>query len=101
MPGQGVHLHSKQQLQETNLYAIQLCEGTFVPSNGPGLTAIAQDGLDEGVKQFAFDSGVMNVQLLTSTMQTKHCWFGSFAEALQGCWKAPCGTYGSAQVLEK
>ena len=35
MQGRGVCLHSKQHLQETNLCALQLCKGSFVPSNGP------------------------------------------------------------------
>ena len=48
-------MHSKQPLQETNLCALQLCKGKFVSSNGPDLAAIAQYGLDKGVKQLALD----------------------------------------------
>ena len=82
MQGRGVCLHSKQHLQETNLCALQLCKGSFVPSNGPDLTAIAQNGPDKGIEQFALDNWVMNVQLLASAVQAKHSAFGSFAEGL-------------------
>ena len=82
MQGRGVCLHSKQHLQETNLCALQLCKGSFVPFNGPDLTAIAQNGPDKGIEQFALDNWVMNVQLLASAVQAKHSAFGSFAEGL-------------------
>ena len=82
MQGRGVCLHSQQPLQETNLCALQLYKGRFVSSNAPDLAAIAQYGLDKGVKQVALDNWVINVQLLASAVQATHSTFGSFAESL-------------------
>ena len=77
-----MYLHSKQPLQESSLCTLQLCKDNFVSSNGPNLTAIAQYGLDKGVKQSAPDNGVMKVQLLASAVQAKYSACGSFAEGL-------------------
>ena len=96
MQGRGVCLHSKQHLQETNLCALQLCKGSFVSSNRPDLTAIAQNGLNKGIEQFSLDNWVVNVQLLASAVQAKRSAFGSFAEGLWGC----CGgMHGGARIL--
>ena len=56
-----------------------------------------------GIKQFALDNGIMNVQLLASAVQPKHSAFGSLGsfadlEGLWGCCEAPGGMYGGAQL---
>ena len=57
-------------------------QGAHIPSNRPHLTVVSQNGLDNGVKAFASDNGVMTAQLLASAVQARHCLFGSFTEAL-------------------
>ena len=63
-----LQLHFKQPLQEAYLNAFQLVKIRLVGNDGPDLKAIAQDWLHKRVKQFAFDDGIMEMQLLTATL---------------------------------
>ena len=100
MQGLGVHLHTKQHLEEANLCALELCKGGFATDDGPDLTAVAQYGLHKGIKQLALDNGVMYLQLLTSSHQAKHGCLGCLTEGLYGCWETACAMHADAQILE-
>ena len=68
----GLRPYSKQSLQESLLDAFKFIKVCPVVSDGPTLTAMTQDWLHQGVKQFAFEARIMEMQLLTSA--AKQTW---------------------------
>ena len=75
-----MHLDPKQNFLKANLYSVHACKCCLRTKNTPDLTAVAQDGLHQSVKQFAFQDRVMDAELLTSMLQPKHGSFGSLTE---------------------
>ena len=80
----GLRLHSKQSLQKSLLDAFKLIKVCPVANDGPNLTAITQDWLHQGVKQFAFDARIIKMQLLASPLQGQLGLCGCFAEVFNG-----------------
>ena len=55
----GLRLDSKQSLQESLLDAFRLIKVRSFANDGPALGIITQDWLHKGVKQLAYDAGIM------------------------------------------
>ena len=80
----GLRLYSKQYLQKSLLDAFKLIKGCPVANHGPNLTALTQDRLRQGIKQFVLNARILKMQLLTSPLQSKHGPCGCFAEVFNG-----------------
>ena len=93
-------LHTKQHLQEPYLDLLKLLECSVTPCHTPYFTAIAQDGLDQDIKQLALEVRFRYAELLASPLQTKHGPSGCLAQILNGRCEALGSMPQDSQVLE-
>ena len=87
VPSLGVVLNTKQNFQELQLYPLHASRDSFCTQNAPDITAVAQYGFHKAYQ--TPQDRVVNIQVLTSSLHSKHESFGSLAGVLNGRAQSP------------
>ena len=97
VPCLGVHLDTKQILQEPQLYPLHAFQGCFRTLDAPDLTALAQYVLHMRVKEFGFQNESFAVDICIALQKWLFC---GLAEVLNGRAQSLGAMHHEPQVFE-